>query len=221
MAIKIRCPSCGASLSAPNSYHGKNITCPKCKSSCVALTEEDRQREKEHLRLETEKRKLLQEKMARLREEKREEEEERGKAGEEEMANREQKSPAEDENESDIESEKPLLTSRTRNCPDCGGIVSKEAATCPHCGRPFREQKASITQVDPFAEFHTPIAGKKKGKITPIGWMGICLGIFLIAVSPLFFSHPGAEETGVLMVLLGVFFLMGCYFWARVPEKDA
>jgi uncharacterized Zn finger protein (UPF0148 family) len=71
MALKIRCPSCGVSLSAPDSCHGKSITCPKCNSTFTALTEEEWTEywKKERLRLETEKRKQLQEEMEKAREE--------------------------------------------------------------------------------------------------------------------------------------------------------
>jgi hypothetical protein len=129
-----------------DSLHGKKVTCPKCKSSFVALTEEDRQMQKEHLRIEAEKRKRLQEKTARLRGEKRKGEEEHKKAREEEMANREQKGPAEAETKAEIEREKQARTSRTRNCPDCRGIVSKQAAFCPHCGALLKRAVSARTR---------------------------------------------------------------------------
>jgi predicted Zn finger-like uncharacterized protein len=43
MAIKIRCPNCGASISVPESYHGKSIKCPKCDCTFTALTQQERQ----------------------------------------------------------------------------------------------------------------------------------------------------------------------------------
>jgi uncharacterized Zn finger protein (UPF0148 family) len=55
MAIKIQCPSCGASLSAPDSYHGKTVACPKCNNRFPALTEQERQIEEERRRVEEEK----------------------------------------------------------------------------------------------------------------------------------------------------------------------
>lgn len=52
MAIKIQCPSCGASLSAPDSYHGKTITCPKCNNRFTALTEQERQTDEHEREME-------------------------------------------------------------------------------------------------------------------------------------------------------------------------
>lgn len=160
MALKIRCPSCGVSISAPDSYHGKNITCPKCDSRFTALTEEERQEEKERLRLETEKRKRLQEEESKRAQEeraysqqweeaKRKEKAERMKA-QEEMAKQPRREAAAEAQPEPVERQREAAPiSRTINCPDCGGILSKQAATCPHCGSPMSERKPSDSPKKP------------------------------------------------------------------------
>jgi hypothetical protein len=127
-----------------DSLQGKKVTCPKCKSRFTALTDQEREREKEHLikeeidpRLEKERRKRAQEERAywqQWEEEKRKEKAERAKA-QEEMAKQPRREAA------------PI--SRTINCPDCGGILSKQAATCPHCGSPMSERKPSDSPKKP------------------------------------------------------------------------
>lgn len=116
-------------------------------------------------------------------------------------------------------------------CPDCGHDVSDKAQSCPNCGCPVITSPASentgttsqnvvVTGVDPFAELHTPIAGKKKGNLTCIGVLGVLVGIFFVVAGiAVMFSGVENTEGGLIICLVGLGFTLASYMWARSPEE--
>ncbi len=76
----------------------------------------------------------------------------------------------------------------------------------------------AVRQVDPFAQYHTPIQGKKDGNLTPTGLVGILLGAVLILMGIVLLSqarNQAEQQTYLGMLMLGVFFAVGCFAWAR------
>ena len=107
-----------------------------------------------------------------------------------------------------------------KNCQFCGETILKIAKKCKHCGEYFDQSlkkqntNISITEKDPFAEYHTNIKGKKEGKITILGWFGILFGICIIIMS--FCSmQTGKEENILIPLLFGFGFIVASYMWAR------
>jgi hypothetical protein len=70
-----------------------------------------------------------------------------------------------------------------------------------------------VTAVDPFARLHAPIAGKKKGKITFIGYLGIALGFFFTVVACVLPDLNIDEKVGLFA--LGAALAVACFLWAR------
>lgn len=71
---------------------------------------------------------------------------------------------------------------------------------------------------DPFAEYHTEIQGKKKGKITIVGWLGICIGILMMFASTQMCGEAKVESEGegiYYFFLMGLAFTAASYLWAR------
>ncbi|MFZ2631439.1 MAG: hypothetical protein WA081_04765 [Desulfosalsimonadaceae bacterium] len=72
------------------------------------------------------------------------------------------------------------MDKKMKPCPFCGEDILAVALKCKHCQTMLdgsaQQQKVSVVGRDPFAEYHTEIQGKKKGKLTFIGWCGIGLG---------------------------------------------
>jgi len=74
-------------------------------------------------------------------------------------------------------------------------------------------EKVMVTAVDPFAQLHAPIAGKKKGEITIIGYLGIALGFLFMVVACVL---PGLNtDDAVGLFALGVGLPVACFLWAR------
>ena len=79
------------------------------------------------------------------------------------------------------------------------------------------ERKVTLTGADPFAEFHTPIKGKAKGRLTLIGIVGIMLGILIMAVGlgVAIGGNGDKAEEGFVFTLVGLGCSIACYLWAR------
>lgn len=84
-----------------------------------------------------------------------------------------------------------------------------------------QEQKVTVAGRAPFAEYHTEIQGKKKGKLTVIGWLGIGLGILFMVVAGMTFGQakPGEEEVIFYFFLIGLGFSIASFLWARRDKK--
>jgi hypothetical protein len=111
---------------------------------------------------------------------------------------------------------------KTKPCPMCGEDILAVAKKCKHCGSMLdgssSAQQVSVTGRDPFAEYHTPIQGKKAGRLTVVGGMGVVLGSFLMVVSiaGCFTSNsPSAGEGLVFMFLIGAGIAIASFLWAR------
>jgi len=114
-----------------------------------------------------------------------------------------------------------------KKCPFCAEDVQDAAVICKHCksdlttdeGRgatTAAPQKVTVVGVDPFAGVHTEIQGKKKGKITALGYMGIGIGLLFITaafIGPK--GNPGDEEMTVMAVSMGFGFCIASYLWVR------
>ena len=111
----------------------------------------------------------------------------------------------------------------TKPCPMCSEQILATAKKCKHCGSMLEggsaPQAVTVTGQDPFAEYHTPIQGKKEGRLSVIGGLGICVGILFVLFSFHLFSESGgdeiAQQNALYTLLLGVAFILGNYFWAR------
>ncbi len=111
---------------------------------------------------------------------------------------------------------------KTMPCPMCGEDILAVAKKCKHCGSMLDgsspAQDVTVKGKDPFAEYHTPIQGKKKGKLTVIGIAGIAFGALamLVSIAGCFATtDPDATEGIFYMFLVGLGFMVASYLWAR------
>jgi len=116
------------------------------------------------------------------------------------------------------------MTEKTKKCPFCGEEILEVAIKCKHCGSMLdgskQEKKVTVTGVDPFAELHTPIKGKTKGKLTFIGKLGVGLGILFMLVGFISMGSAGLDiefQNSFFIVLIGGGFTVASYLWARRP----
>jgi hypothetical protein len=107
-----------------------------------------------------------------------------------------------------------------KRCRFCAEEIQDAATVCKHCGRdliPGQSTAAGspttqITGVDPFAEEPTSIRGKKAGRITGVGYLGIGLGVLMI----LFGSISQDDGFGPFMLgLFGAVAAIGSYLRLR------
>jgi len=114
----------------------------------------------------------------------------------------------------------------TKKCPFCGEDILQVAIKCKHCGSMLdgsdQEKKVTVAGVDPFAELHTPIKGKAKGKVTFIGKLGIGLGILFMVMGVATLGTAGEDfelQNSLFIVLLGLGMSIASFLWARRPVK--
>jgi len=116
---------------------------------------------------------------------------------------------------------KETLSSETKACPYCGETILSVAKKCKHCQTMLdgsNPHSVKIEQQDPFAAYHTDIKGKKKGSLSIIGLLGIILGALFIVFGFIMIpdaSAPGEGMTITWIMLIGAFFCIGSYCWAR------
>jgi len=108
-----------------------------------------------------------------------------------------------------------------KSCPFCAEQILAAAIKCKHCGSALdgsgpRPQSIHLAGVDPFAELHSPIAGKKRGRITVVGYAGIGLGaLFVLVAVMMAIEGRVAAESIFQIILVGVGFSVASYLWAR------
>ena len=106
----------------------------------------------------------------------------------------------------------------TKACRFCGEQILSTAIKCKHCGSMLdgSSQKVTVASADPFADYHGDIKGKKSGKITVVGYLGIGVGILAIAASGMALTMARDGGQGALMMFLfGLGFIVASYLWAR------
>lgn len=114
----------------------------------------------------------------------------------------------------------------TKKCPFCGEEILEVAVKCKHCGSMLdgtgQEKSVTVTGVDPFAELHTPIKGKAKGKLSFVGKLGIGVGVLAVIAGFASMGASGSDfemQNSFVFILVGLGFIVASYLWARRPAK--
>lgn len=106
----------------------------------------------------------------------------------------------------------------TKTCPYCGDFILAVARNCIHCGSMLDgsepAQEVMGTAADPFAQPHTQFAGKKKGKLSVFGYLGIALGFVCIVAACVPLEGVTPDEAGGIFGL-GAGLAVACSLWAR------
>jgi hypothetical protein len=110
-----------------------------------------------------------------------------------------------------------IRAAKRKACPYCAESILAVARKCKHCGSMLDgsedTQKVMVTAVDPSAQLRAPVAGKRKGKITFIGYLGIVLGFsFMVAACVLPDLNIG-DKVGFFA--LGAALAVACFLGAR------
>ena len=118
------------------------------------------------------------------------------------------------------------MSEKTKKCPFCKEEILEGAIKCKHCGSMLdgssQEKKVVVSGADPFAELHTPIKGKTKGKLTFIGKLGIGVGILFMLGGFITMGSAGPDyeiQNSFFIVLIGLGFSAASYLWARRPKR--
>ena len=108
------------------------------------------------------------------------------------------------------------MDEKVKRCPFCAETILAMAKKCKHCGSMLDGSAQSppgvvVRGVDPFSHLHTEIQGKKDGKLTIFGYLGIGLGLLLLIVS----LSGLSGLMSFLGVAWGVGFIVTSFLWAR------
>lgn len=107
--------------------------------------------------------------------------------------------------------------SDTKKCSFCGEEILAVAIKCKHCQSMLdgSDKAIHVKSIDPFAAYHTEIQGKKAGKLSVIGVIGIILGILFIIIGFIGRINGDMGVEAIPIVALGAFMSLGCFSWAR------